>query len=219
MTTSNGTDWTKVSPAQLTLWYHKLGYHRFDDDLTQDELKARETYKIVTAILDLADPPSGAGYYAKRISEYHATWIARLPLFERIGHVEVTTNFVTNEIFYRLWLLADWNSTEAQLIRKREIHKQHSLEWMDIRVRYWRVYKSLRKISISAERVQEILNSTAQGFAMKLGESENFLRIMGFYNQDGTDTVDPREHDEFLREFVFKPGHVYLNAWDFTQPS
>jgi len=211
---SNEIDWTQVSPAQLTLWYRKLCYHRFDDDLTQDELRARDTYRIVTAILELADPPSVAGYYSKVISEYHKLWIVKLPLFNRIGYIETTRAFDTGVIVYRLWLLSDWNETTNQARKRREAYAKQSHQWMKQRVAYWNVYKRLRAAGLAVEKAIELLKMSDQGARSGISESTRFLTVMGYIPPE---QIPDDAIDSFLREFVFKPGHVYLNAWDFTQ--
>ncbi len=209
-------DWTKVNPATLTLWYQKLAYHRFEDDLTSDELQARVTYRIVTAILDCADQPSVQGYYFKTISPYHVQWLQALPLFERIGYVETAKHYETSEQFHRLWLLSDWNTTENRTKRIKDAYAKTSHDFLLVRVRYWRVYKALKKLSIGNDKIQEILFNSSRSVKMGLVEGNKFLDSLGFSRPD---IVSDDEINDFVREFVHKPGHVYIDPCDFTMSS
>lgn len=209
------TDWTKVSPNLLTLWYQKLAYHRFEDDLTSDELEARKTYRIVTAILDLADPPSVQGYYSKTINEYHKLWLQNLPLFERIGHIETVRDFTTGAFIYKLWLLSDWIDTDNIVRRRRAAYEQQSQDWLKQRVAYWRVYKTCKSLGIADQKIKEILDTAAVGLKQQSKTTLDFLTSLGLVPITRISDADVAE---FLATFQFKPGHTYIQAWDFTAP-
>jgi hypothetical protein len=214
--TTPTTDWTRVSPATLTLWYQKLAYHKFEEDLTPDEISARRTYQIVTAILDLADPPSVQGYYFRVISDYHRTWLTRLPFFERIGHIEAFKTFDTGRDVFRLWLLSDWITTDHQVKQRKELYAQQSQEWMRHRVAFWFVYKKLRSLSIAHDKCADILRSAAQGMTSGIPETLLFLNNLGYIMPQH---VTDAQIKDFHQDFRYKSGHVYQDHWDFTQPT
>lgn len=208
------TDWTRVSPGALTLWYQKLAYHRFDEDLTSDELKARDTYRIITAILDLADPPSVQGYYYKVISEYHREWLTKLPLFERIGYIEAFRTFSDNRLVHRLWLLSDWITSADQIRQRKQQHQEQTQEWLRQRVAFWFVYQRLRSLNIAHDKVAGILQSAFQGQSTGIPESIMFLNNLGYVQPS---MISDTDINDFLRDFRFKSGHVYQDVWDFVQ--
>lgn len=206
-------DWTTVNAASLSLWYKKLLYHD-EEELVQEEVLAKQTLRTVCALLDLKDPPSVAGYYCKTISEYHMLWLSKLPGFERIGHCEIATDFVSGRTFWRLWLLSDWNSERTQKQRREEMYKQRSIEWYNERCRYWRVYKRLvLDLGVTEQRARETLNNAVPLLRQKVMVPMELLNGLGFNKPED---VLEEERIRFMNEFKPSLRHAYVNTHDFA---
>lgn len=201
----------KLSPETLRLWLLRL-LAKSDTELTPPEIEASKTLRVVCLILNPTDRPSAAGYYAANIDPSNAVWLANLPGFERVAHVEITST-AEGDVINRLWLLSDWYNEEAQRRSREAYYRAKTREWLEMRARYWRVFKRMVEHGFGSRKINELLEVFSQGLQSKMGASQAFLDVMG-WNTPSEVTDD--EIDSMLSEFKTKVGHTYAQFWDFT---
>lgn len=196
------------NPKHLAIYYTRLATRR-RAELNSTDAEAQDVYHVVTAILDPSDPPSVAGYIPRRIDRWHAHWLACMPSFDRVAFLE----HPADGGLPRLWLLADWLDTTAERKARHAEYARASSEFLETRIRFWRVYQKLRgHFNQSHASAQRQIETYYESFRAGVPEVKRILEMLDYGLP-----VSAEDIADFERKFRHKVGHTYASPTDFTQ--
>lgn len=200
-----------MNPANVTMFLGRLLHGPTEDrPFAQVELDALQAYLIITAILEPHDPPSVAGLPTKIISNAHAAWLTKLSGYPRVAHIEDCEDVASGQRYKRLWLLSDWLSTTEARQERAAFYNARSAEFIDMRIRFYRVWHLFRRQGLGQVAAQELLESLYEGYRLQIAETLALLRGFGFNNE-----ITREERDDFEITKTRQAGHTYATPTDF----
>lgn len=174
---------------------------------------------LLMLVLECNCPPSPTGLYAHvEIARAWVPWLQAHPAFDRVAHIEETSDPLTGEERTFLWRLKDWRETASARERERTASVKHEAQWWENRFRMFRA-------------VSHAYDEMGVGWQTAKESVEGWIRM---YEQPGLDAslsktvgdclklvrwfepIDPEEFEEFRRTWHGKKGHLYASPFDLT---